>query len=521
MSQGRFIRVIIAEDETIIRNHIIHKIEQIAPDFRIVASTFNGKDALEAIIQLQPDAVFTDIRMPIVDGIELITRIRPLYPELPIVVLSGYNDFEYARQALRHNVLDYLLKPLDDVMLQQTLDHIRAKVLSTNTNQQRLLLSSELHGEDSAGEIPGDLEHSVFQMFLICIGNLCNHITSMNNASMFGRLWREVDWPFIIPQMSPAIQDWWLIDEKMSNQKVLIMAFPDDYKGAAQPAAERLQQLLQEAVSPYPVTISLLSGVTKQTELWERVQRLRLLMEQGVIIGKSQILVVPETHQQAELRIPALPLLQLKSVLDNREAFRKMVYEHFQALELAAVPQRRAEASFAELIRMIQRSRIESQATAIYDLEYAIAEQICSLALYGEVCDGIWELAAREMDTEIRADGTVELVESITRYIKNHYSEDISLEELAQQLNFSSAYLTKIFKKHMNESPLKYMIGYRISEAKRLIIEHPDLDIRIIAEMTGYLDQHYFSKVFKGIVGQTPSEYRTEWRALKTGKERE
>ncbi|WP_310831700.1 response regulator transcription factor [Paenibacillus pedocola] len=508
MSQGRIITVIVAEDEPIIKNHIIHKIEQTAPDFKVVASTFNGKDALDAVLRLKPDVVFTDIRMPVSDGMELITNIRSVMPYLPIVVLSGYDDFEYARQALRLSVLDYLLKPLETDMLMKTLDHIRDQVLSKNTDQQRQQISSKLHGEGGSGELPGNLEHAVFQMFLICAGNLCNHITSLKYASLFKELWLQADWTAITAQISTSIQDWWLIDEKMPNQKFLIIAFPEHFRGDLQSIGGQLSSSLLEMLVPYPITVCTHGSLIRQSELWETAQHLRLLMEQGVCLGKSQVLIYAKNQTQHVAGAAALSAQQLKPVLDNRRALRKLIYEYCAALGRDSVPQRQSESSFAELIRIIERSRVQTQTAVGTNTEYEIAEITSTSIHYDEICDRIWALIERGGIRDTRLDGTSQLVESLTQYIKNHYSEDISLEELAQQMNFSSAYLTKIFKKHMNESPLKYMINYRMSEAKRLLIEHPDLDIRIIAEMTGYFDQHYFSKVFKSIVGQTPSEFR-------------
>ncbi|WP_239297685.1 response regulator [Paenibacillus sp. ACRRY] len=508
MSQRKKITVIVAEDEPIIKNHIITKIEQAAPDFKVIASSFNGKDALDAILRLNPDVVFTDIRMPVMDGMELITNIRAVMPEIPIVVLSGYNEFEYARQAIRLNVLDYLLKPLDTEMLLSTLNQIRSKVLSANTNQLRQVISSMLHGESDNTLFPNDLGHVVFQMFLINAGNLCDHITSLKHSASFNSLWLRINWQELINRTTTPILDWWLIDEKMLNQKFLIIAYPIGNKEDILATGETLWRILINVLAPYTVSICMHAEMIAKDQLWKASQDLRMLMEQGVCIGQSQFMLFPDDQRQTPSVIPSLSVQQIRSVLDNPRALHNLITEHLVAIQNAAIPQRQAEVMFAETMKMIQRNQVVMSATNFSNIEYEIAEMVCTSLTFEEVCERLWKVIERNCYKESGVGKTSQLVESIKNYFKNHYSEDISLEEIAQQMNFSSAYLTKIFKKYTSESPVKYLTNYRMSEAKRLLIEHPDLDIRIVAEMTGYFDQHYFSKVFKGVVGQTPSEFR-------------
>lgn len=103
---------------------------------------------------------------------------------------------------------------------------------------------------------------------------------------------------------------------------------------------------------------------------------------------------------------------------------------------------------------------------------------------------------------------TKQVVASIQAYLREHYNQDISLEQLAQQFHFSSAYLSKIFIKHTGEPPSKYITHLRIHEAKQLLKYRKDLPIKTVGERVGYPDQYYFSRLFKQLTGVTPRDYQ-------------
>ena len=122
------VKIIVVEDELILLNNMCRKIAAVSPDFEVVGQAFNGKEALELIRKDQPDIVFTDIRMPLMDGLELAEILYQEYPEIHIVIVSGYDDFEYARRALTYRVHDYLLKPLKNEALEKLLLSLHALV---------------------------------------------------------------------------------------------------------------------------------------------------------------------------------------------------------------------------------------------------------------------------------------------------------------------------------------------------------------------------------------------------------
>ena len=121
-------RIILVDDEEEVRKSIIRKIKWEETGFLVAGDAENGEDALEKIELLEPDLILTDIRMPYMDGLTLAERVRQKYPSMKIVIFSGYDDFEYAKQAIKLNVTEYILKPVNVEELTAILQKIKANL---------------------------------------------------------------------------------------------------------------------------------------------------------------------------------------------------------------------------------------------------------------------------------------------------------------------------------------------------------------------------------------------------------
>lgn len=127
---NRKFKVIVADDEKLIANNIARKIEQSCEAFEVVAKAGTGLEAFELAQQFLPDVVFSDIKMPEMDGIELLARLRKHNPSVLVVIVSGYNDFEYARAAIQLNAADYLLKPINSEELKRLLHKLEVTLMA-------------------------------------------------------------------------------------------------------------------------------------------------------------------------------------------------------------------------------------------------------------------------------------------------------------------------------------------------------------------------------------------------------
>ncbi|WP_373233181.1 response regulator [Cohnella sp.] len=515
MRGGTTFKAVVVEDETIILENIVKKIEASDAGFEVMAQAFNGRDGCEQLKRFRPDVLVTDIKMPIMDGMELIRQARASYPDMPIIVLSGYDEFNYARQAMRYGVMDYLLKPLDAAVLEETLHRVRDVIVPKNDQVERNWISAGLFGDRRETEIDFLTAHSGYQIFLVGLGHLCNHVTSLNRAPFYAAMWDRIDWQRAVGETAGETASWWLIDEKLSNQKFLIVAADERKAADVKLAAEKLKNRLIEIVKPYPVNISVPKrNAVTGSELWQVAQELRSGLENRTVLGRSS--VICDTGELGREDDGANPMTvsvhnQLKALANvgHGEKLKQLLFQQFRLWNEKEFPQRKAEKAIIEIAERIALRDDRTERGESRDLEAGILEAISVAVDFDEVCQAVWGLLESALSAPSNVDDTAELSNKIERYLQMHYAEDISFEELAQSFHFTSAYLTKIFKKHKSETPLKYQIRLRIEEAQRLIAEHRELDLKIIAEMVGYYDQHYFSKVFKNHVGRTPTEFKT------------
>jgi two-component system response regulator YesN len=153
MENNSFINVIVAEDEELILNSIVKKIHMANMGFRVIGSAQHGKEALELIEKFPPDVLFTDIKMPVMDGLELIKEVSYKYPYIIKIVVSGFNEFKYAQQALKYEVKDYLLKPLKKDALIDTLERIKIAYDSRQNVLKENVLKTKNNHSYSSSEI--------------------------------------------------------------------------------------------------------------------------------------------------------------------------------------------------------------------------------------------------------------------------------------------------------------------------------------------------------------------------------
>lgn len=130
--------IVVAEDEELLLNNLISKIQKADEDFEVVGKAQTGSQAYDLIEKLEPDVVITDIRMPVMDGISLLTKVREQFPLTKFIITSGYSDFEYARSAINLKVSDYLLKPVDPEELRTVLIKIKREFQITKTNYEEV-----------------------------------------------------------------------------------------------------------------------------------------------------------------------------------------------------------------------------------------------------------------------------------------------------------------------------------------------------------------------------------------------
>lgn len=183
-------RVIVVEDEKLIRADLVEKIEQDSSQFAVIGTAADGAQALALLAALPVDVLFTDIRMPVMDGLALAQAVRTQYPAVQVVIVSGYADFAYAQRAIRLGVEEYLLKPLKRGALVDVLARIDAKLTLAAGQAHFGLIRDAITGSLDAQCAASSQEYA---LLLLNIGNLCGVTASTAIRSAYSEIWRRFD----------------------------------------------------------------------------------------------------------------------------------------------------------------------------------------------------------------------------------------------------------------------------------------------------------------------------------------
>lgn len=491
-------RVLVAEDEPIILNDTIFEIENAELGFEVKWTAYNGKDALDIIHKEKPDIVFTDIRMPIMSGMEFIENIRKEYPDLPVVVLTGFSQFDYARQAIQFHVEDYLLKPLEADELQTVLVKIKKKLDSERKKNERNIVYSKIHGTLEKQTLPFQYEHDLFELYLIQIGNLYHYDFSEEILERIQMLWSKADWESWMKELCDG-RMYWIIDEKKLNQKFLIVEYRRNRKLEERIGfAEKIQEKFQNTVH-----ILLSDSCIAYPDIWNVSGKLRSMSDQTGI--GSEILVLGEEKKFESSWFPSDFEKKIRIDIENGnlKGMEEEIEEILEYAEKKKYSQRQIETGILSIYEKMGGTYSSQKENEILrKLRY-------ELFFNNEIQKNtVWKLLEeRYLDSNVCGNMEVSIRE-IEDFILKHYTENITVAELSRKFHFNGNYLTRMFKKYTDESPMNYLIKTRLNRAIELMKTRMDLDIREISILVGYEDSHYFSRIFKNKLGISPSEYR-------------
>lgn len=510
------VKIVVVEDELILLENMCRKIAAVSPDFVIAGKAFNGKEALELIRKNRPDIVFTDIRMPLMDGLELADILYREYPEIHVVIVSGYDDFEYARRAITYKVHDYLLKPLKNGELEKLLTSLQTMVAEKRESEMNRLLQRQL--SDSFAQLSReshmDLDQYRFYPFLICFGNL--HLQELPERKTFSLLKDEPRlFDKVFQNLPFAVSDYRVFPYLADNLYLLIT---NTVPVEIAEMARYIQEALIRFAAPATVNISFLGGrgETGFPVLRHTFMALHKQIKESLVIGKSGLLPVEEERGKkggkAALPPAILPqesihYLQTVILSGNSGEFKRVLLQYFSEWQEKEYPQQWIEKVLSQLLYLLQRNLYFSDETygEMYRHVFLFLESDQDFTEAGEKIAeelGSWINRLQTVPSEIES-----TIEELDSFIRQHYRENLNLSELADKYHFNHSYLTKTFKKQKGISPLKLINTLRMEDAKELL-QNEELSIREISEMLGFSNQHYFSRMFKETTGQTPMEYR-------------
>lgn len=525
-------RVMLVDDEKIVTDAIEYIIKKNFSDIQVISTARSGRGAIEAIEYSVPDIIFMDIKMPGLNGIETIREIKKRYKHVVFIVLTAFDQFDFAKEALNLGVIEYLLKPVNRTKvveaINKAVDIIKAE---KEKRRQELELKEKLetvipileHGfiysiiffdehQKELFDYQRILEIQQKGGYIMTVefgdeendGSLKNRIGYSVRSERFYSFFRDT-----VKALHKSI-----VGPVMLNRIVIFVPTDVDTDElsrrteAIKLAETLLQRLSRQLNCSFKIGIGQsYEGIEfLSTSYEESLKALRYLQGSGVMhfmdmpSGSTHVRGYPEHKEKLMLQ-----KVSAGDSVESVEAFRHIF--HWLVNEYSGQPLK-IKNKLLELLFLTNgiawENGLNTENEGIRFLEDIMAiDDMNELKLY---CSKYIEKTAAQINAN-RSSKSGGLIAKAKEYIKTNYGKPITLEDLSMELNLSPQYFSKLFKEETGENFIDYLTGIRIKIAKDLL-KRDDLSIKEICYQIGYNDPNYFSRIFKKIVGVTPTEYR-------------
>ena len=525
------VKLLICDDEVKICRLIKNLINWEELGAEVVGMAYDGLTAMRIADEEKPDIIITDIRMPGMDGLDMIRRIREQKMNTDFIIISGYRQFDYAQKAIRYGVEDYIVKPINEKELYQMVSRIIDKrsrnrslirgkenaEMQLRENQKLMqsnYLSRLLDGgkESREGHPQFDPEGGMLRAVLIKPDIDC----SENGPEIYRALLRKVGeivegefGRLSVPCVS-AVKD---------EGVFLILTYDEGLD-----LNNLLRRLKRKIISQsnlffprFTITIGIggekagISGISGSIEEARRAVLSRLFIGTGEIIREEEL---PEeagdsgselfSHKAKGMMLDKIEIFDARGVRD----MVRSVGLKLEGMDTAngVLVKKMTESILRVYLFGTEILRGDSSEQEILDrwsLRFCMCQSVEEVfeQLGTFLQDDLKMLAEQKNQTQLRP------IRDAQKYLQNHFNETVRLEDVAEMLGFNSAYFSTLFKKETGNTFSEYLIKLRISRARNLLTDTSD-PVADVAEQAGYADLKYFSKLFKRETGLTPSEYR-------------
>lgn len=499
-------RTVVVEDEPRILAHMAQKISRLDARFEVVGTARNGQDALTLAKQLHPDVVFSDVYMPRMDGIALSAQLKALPNAPKVVIISGFQDFAYAREAMRNGVCDYLLKPVSDEELMGVLKRIAEQLRTAFLADEMEAVRAAAAGRLSADAMPQGLAGARFRAILLNVGGLLGPIPDAVHERIVAHILKDMDYKDALKQAGATEDGWWVCDGLSQAQRLIVL---DVSHGAVD--ARSLIASLSAASRGYAVTLCASEKHCDLLNLQEELRSLAAALSRRISPGHSAYFTASERPALGKslLGMERITLFKGHLQVQRWDLARRQLEELLNEWVRAEYPQYLVESDLRQLIRALVPLSPQAEEGGAYLAEHATLSAVCAARQLPEALDAIWSALEGLMLKPVpREDYSGKTADDIEAYLKANYAEALTVESISQRAGFNAVYLNRIFKRHKHVTLIQYLINLRIEKAKQLMLEHPEWDFSLVGESIGYNDPHYFSRAFKKNTGQSPTEWR-------------
>lgn len=531
------LKVFLVEDESVIRDGLRDNIPWQQYGFQFVGEAADGEMALPLIRKTRPDVLITDIKMPFMDGLSLSRIVSKEFPKTKIVIISGYDDFEYARQAIEVGVDQFLLKPITRLMLKKTLLELKEKIEQEwDKNDYQIQYQTEMHvyeqfsrrrfmekvltGELTVKEIYEEASKLSLEITAPCYNLLLFYLQEKNpdlsgeGMEDFMRKQDEVLHYFL------RHPEYLLFRWNASSYGVLIRSEAAQIGELTEKGLAHIRDFCtdQEHLEWYVAEGNPVERLSLLPECYRQVNHYfayRFIMPDLHVL--SEVTLEDYLNSQEEQNIDSVdPSTMAQEVIrdflehGNESEIHDFVESYLQSIS-RALKSRMFRAYVVLNIRFTTIAYVESLGASKEEYMEKIGDYAQEMniepdevpAYFVNMLQAAFEIREQESNSQNK-----KLISRALAYIDENYMHDsLSLNTVAAEAEVSANYLSAVFSQNMKKTFVEYVTEKRMEKAKKLL-KSTALSSGEIAAQVGYKDSHYFSFVFKKTQGMSPREYR-------------
>jgi len=508
----------IIEDEPRILRDLKKLVEGDQSTFYVSHAFTNGQQAMAILDSVSPDILITDIQMPVVDGLDLIHYIRQKKLNTIPIILTGYREFEYAKRALNLGVNHYLLKPIDNKELQTLLHDLKRLIDKQRNTNQRECYNALIEGQSLNHLVPyshPDIAMSHF-MLLLCAGSFPSFSVTHDPVKLV--FWNSINLEDILAPFLKQGETVFSFNGQSTSEQIVLLSLLEPSLEAYSHLTQVLLNKLSQ--SNYSITVIMGENIGHLSELHLLMQKYRQFLNKYLLYGTSQILQLtnpPNTlYLQRENtnrnRIEQM-LLSLKQ--GHFSQYHKVLTSSLNEFVEHPISQMDLTVFLNDLMAQTlfqlginSRDMIAEKNLEIAELvstTHTITDLINNLT---PIINDLFQQTLGNTLDDINCTNEL-LIQKIDKYIQLHLAEQINQQVLSERFGLVPSYLSKLFRRYMVLSPTEYIVTLRVEKAKELIYTNPSILAKDVAQLVGYSDPLYFSKIFKKTTGISISEFKS------------
>lgn len=533
------LKLLIVDDNDFERKALSNYINWDVLGIQVVDTAYNGQDGIEKAKLHRPDIIISDVKMPVMDGIEMAKSIKALYPETKFIFSSGHDDIAYLKEALEIRAFNYIIKPINpdelvntvkkvvSVIIDEKLANLESgSIIKQYTDNlsflQSKFLASIILKERNADEI-NELFNQAHNLKLRIIGGyrLVLIVMDYENADVFDVSCKS---DVVMDELRKACEEEKIIFVEMEHNKIVAMIYQLDEKN---PAIEKIIDCITEKLKTlkddfgFKYTLGISTTTDNLTELHSLFKQCNATVEKKIERGYNQVIhfekdenKVSGSKDESRDNIKNLIVKMVDRVFEGEEFNEELENIMSEISSISGSKLENTKSIFISLLNSISKRKENNEENLgkVVGDDIDVYNRIIGAKIIPDIVQYVTEtleaISSYHVGKKTGKDDFI--VEEILNILNNEFNQPITLTYLSEKVYLSSNYLRILFKNKMGLSIQGYLTNLRINRAKDLLKQRT-YKIHEIGEMIGYPNSTYFNIIFKNNTHYTPGEYRNRY----------